>query len=532
MEQLTARLVEFWNSLNTWQRFVVIGIPAVLVIGAIALLTTFVGTPPTQSVLFADVDPADAQLILEQLETDGVSYDLLNDGRDIVVPTSQVHRLRINLASQGLPRGHVGFELFETPKMGITDTGMQIDKQRALQGELARTLESMEQVDKATVILAMAPDTSFLDTDSHSTGAVTLTLQPGERLNEMQVEGIRHLVSRSVRRLEPEDVAITDNRANPLTGKDDAGASKLLAGMDVANMYDELRQHIERRYERKIRQVLEGPYGIGSVAAAVTLEIDNSVIRNQIKEYTPVTSDEQGIERNVEEHRSRTTATEENLGGIPGTTSNVPGYLGINQGENTGQESSEYDLIVEYLVNEKLSDEELWPGAITRRSAAVSLNTDTWDETIKQTVEQLVARAIGASVTSGDDVFVQGFTWSERESQAIAVQSDRRTKSRTLNNLFTMIGIAVIVALGLVFLRSLVLGGLPREMALPGVSSPDPSGRSSLMTEEEAEEFALRKLDELGATQQEKMRQEISKMVDNEPDRVVALLRSWMLEDT
>ena len=533
MEQLTARLVEFWNSLGVWQRIVVIGLPAALIIGVIAMMTMLIGSPPAAAILYTDIEPADAALIIDELEKERIQYDLLNEGRDIAVPASEVHRLRIKLASMGLPRHHVGFELFDETKMGITDQGMRIDKQRALQGELARNLEALDQVDEARVILNIAPETSFLDTDTRSTASVMLRLSPGNRLSSSQVEGIRHLISRSVSRLEPEDVSITDSMANPLTGREDSEAEEKIAGMALAELQHELRQRLERRAEDKIRRLLEGPYGVGNVAPSVTLAMDFSTMTRQKKEYTPVTSDEQGIEKHVEEHRSRNETTEDDLGGIPGTTSNVPGYLGISEGDNTGQESSEFDLIVEYLVNEEFTEEDLPPGAVTGVSAAVTLNAnaDNWDEPTQQSVKSLIANAIGADLTAGDQIEVQAFKWSDDESLAVGQTFVLAQRSRSINSMVS-VGITVLLVVFVLFmLRGIVFGGLPRDKMLPAPPVEAPKDLSD-MTEDEAEEFALRRLDQLGATQQDKMRQEISRMVDTEPERVVALLRSWLLEDT
>jgi len=533
MEQLTARLVEFWNSLGVWQRMVVIGIPAVLIIAAIATMTILVGAPPASSILYKDVEASDAQLIIDELNKDNIPYDLLNDGRDIAVPASAVHRVRIKLASMGLPRGHVGFELFDEAKMGITDQGMRIDKQRALQGELGRNLEALEQVVEARVILAIAPETSFLDTDTKSTASVMLKLDQGGRLTEAQVEGIRHLVSRAVPRLVPDDVSITDSMANPLTGREDSEAEQRIAGMELAELQHELRQRLERRAEDKIRRLLEGPYGVGNVAPSVTMVIDFTTMSRQTKEYSPVTSDEQGIESRVEEHRTRSNAQEEDLGGIPGSTSNVPGYLGINQGDSTGTESSSYDLMVDYLVNEEFTEEDLPPGVVTGVSAAVTVNTDAdgWPPETRMAVEDLVASAIGADIDAGDEVTVQAFLWKDDSAAAVGQITYLSGRSSNINTAIKIGATVILVGFVLFLLRGLVFGGMPRESMLP-TPAPERSKDLADMTEEEAEEYALKRLDELGSTQQDKMRQEISRMVETEPDRVVALLRSWLLEDT
>lgn len=531
MDRLAAQLLSFWGTLQVWQRAILIGVPALLIVGAVAAIALVVGTPPSRAPLFRDLDIADASRIVGELKTRGVKYTLENGGRDVMVPAAQVYDLRLELAGQGLPQGNVGFELFDQNKLGITETGIRIDFQRALQGELARTLEALVQVQVARVILQIAPETSFLDTSSRSTAAVALTLAPGQMLGEAQVEGIKHLVSRAVPQLEPEDVAIIDSHGTPLTGREGAENGQMLAGLELAELRHRLRQRLERHMENKIRQFLEDPYGAGNVAASVALEMDFRAIRSESKLYTPVNGD-QGIEQYVEEHRKRDNIGTEQPGGVPGSTSNIPGYLGIAGSEQENKESSEYDLIVNYLVNEELREEDLPPGTIMRRTAAVALSTDSWDAPTKQTVDALVASAIGADLAAGDMIDVQAFQFSEEGTTAATVEYVASQRWQAITRIAGIVLAVLLVGVALVFLRSLVLGALPREAALAGTALGLPGEAGLGPAGEAADEFAMQKLDELAATTMDRMRTEISRLIETEPDRVAALLRSWLLEDS
>lgn len=530
MNLLTDRLVAFWNSLPVWQRVALLGVPAVLVVGAVASLTLILSSPPAKAPLFRDLEVTDASRIVDELKRQNVNYTLENEGRDIMVPAADVYDLRLHMAGMGLPQDSVGFELFDKSKLGVTETGMRIDYQRALQGELQRTLEALDQVQAAKVILQIAPDTTFLDTDARSTASVALTFRPGEHLSENQVEGIRHLVSKAVSRLAPEDVAIIDGQGNPLTGSEAGDSEQKLQGLALAELQHRLRQRLERDMENKVRKFLEDPYGAGNVAASVSLEMDFRAINTKSTEYTPVVGD-QGIESHVEEHRSKGTSNEETPGGVPGTTSNIPGYLGINAGEGQATQNSEYNLIVEYLVNQELREEDLPPGVITRRSAAVAINTDAWDATTKQSVDTLVASAIGANLAAGDEIDVQAFEFSEPTTTSVAAEYTASRRNEFIGRLAGWLLALLVVGIALVFVRSLVMGALPREIPVPSPAGAL-AGGTAMMTEEEAEEYALRKLDDLKATAQDKMRSEIARMIDAQPERVASLLRSWLLEDT
>jgi len=527
VEQLIERLREFWGKLRLTQRIVVVAIPTLLVLGVVIAIVVVIAAPPIRAPLFKNLDTSDAARIVEELKRSGVSYELENEGKDIYVPGEQVYELRLQLAGQGLPQRTVGFELFDEGKLGVTETGMRIDYQRALQGELARTLEALEQVERATVLLNIAPETSFLDTDSRSTASVALQLSGGGRLIGAQVEGIKHLVSHAVSRLAPEDVAVMDGSGNPLNGEEDQQEGALIASMEMTELQRRFRNRVERDLEDKIRQVLEGPYGAGNVSPSVSVEIDFTTLHRESEQYTPVV-DDQGIEQHVEEHRERTSGVEEDLGGVPGTTSNIPGYLGIAAGESQATESSKYDLLVEYLVNKEITLEDLPPGSIVKRTAAVAVSTDVWDDTVKAGVEQMVANAIGADVSTNDSVFAQAFEFSDVTATAVASEYLQQARSRNISRIIGWVVALIMVGVMLLLLRSVIAGVLPREELTMATAAVGPPIAPAPVEEEE---YPFTRLDQVKDTQQDRMRQEIDRLLDSHPDQVAALVRSWLLED-
>lgn len=523
------RLVTFWSSLPAWQRALLLVIPALIIVGAVASLTLILSSPAAKAPLFRDLQITDASRIVDELKRLQVNYTLENGGRDILVPAEQVYDLRLEMAGRGLPQGTSGYKLIDNSRLGGAETGPRIDYQAALQGELQRTLEALDQVQAARVILQLAPDRTFLDTAPHSTASVALTFKSGERLSENQVEGIRHLISKAVSRLAPEDVTIIDNHGNPLTGLEAADSAQMLKDLELADLQHRLRQRLERHLENKIRQFLEDPYGAGNVAASVSLEMDFRAIRTQSKEYLPVVGN-QGIESRVEEHRSAQSPSGDAPEGAPRAVGGAAGNLGLDAGKAQESENSEYDLIAEYLVSEELREESLPPGVITRRSAAIAINTDAWNAATKQTVEALIASAIGANPAGGDVIDVQAFEFSEVDTTIVAAEYNASRRSEFINRLAGWLLALLVIGIALVFIRSLVMGAMPREMPVPS-----PAGvlaGAGMMTEAEAEEYALRKLDHLKHAAHDKMRSEIVRMIDSQPERVAALLRSWLQEDS
>jgi flagellar M-ring protein FliF len=531
MNEILENLNRYWARLSPGQRALMFGLPALLIVAAVAAIALVVSAPPVKAPLFRNLEPADAGRILEQLKKDGVAFSLENGGQDILVPAEDVYEIRLEMAAAGLPQGKVGFELFDKQKLGITETGMRVDMQRALQGELSRTLESLEPVEHASVLLNIAPETSFMDRDARSTASVTLALNGAMALSRAQVEGVRHLVSHAVPRLDPNDVSITDGAGNPLGSLGSGGEdASFLAGLEVTDLQHRFQTKVEHSLEDKIRTVLEGPYGKGNVTPSVTVAIDFRRIHNESENYTPVIG-EQGIEKHVEDRRDK-TSSDSAPGGVPGTTSNVPGYLGISGGGGGGSGSSKTETIVEYLVNKKVSLEDLPPGAITKRSVAVALATTEFDEASKASVENLVASAIGADISAGDVINVQAFQYTAPAAEGApekALASARRSQSisAALGWLIALLVVGIIAFM----LRSLIGAAFPKEQfAFAGADGADAFDLGQGPPSDE-DDYVLQRLDKLKDNQQSKMRHEIDRMIDSRPEMVANLLRTWMLED-
>jgi flagellar M-ring protein FliF len=531
LSNLGQRISEFWRGLNPLARSLLIGVPALLLVAGIALIGIGLNAPPRQAILFRDLETADAAAIVAELKKQGADYRLENEGHDILVPADKVYDLRLAMAGEGLPRGNAGFELFDKQRFGVTETGMQIDYQRALQGELASTLESLGPVESASVLLNIAPQTSFLDSDARSTASVTLHLRGNGVLSPAQVQGVQHLVSCAVSRLAPGDVTVVDGNGSPLSSDPGEGGTAL-AGLNAAEKQRQVRKGVERDMEEKIRRMLEGPYGTRNLAVSVAAEIDFATMSRQSENYTPVI-DDKGIEKSISEKRDKSLNNGAAPGGVPGTTSNIPGYLGIEgTGEVSRSEQSKYDLNIDYLVNKEVRMEDLPPGAVKRLSAAVAISTENWDEKTKTAVEQLVASAIGADTARGDVINAQAFQFMDDGESAMAAELHVQRTAATVNRVIGWVAALLMVGLVMFMLRGLVTRNLPQEgLAYAGAGAGGSPAGGAEEDWELPEEIRLRGLDTAGATSGQKMREEIAKLIDRNPQQVASLLRSWMLED-
>jgi flagellar M-ring protein FliF len=265
--------------------------------------------------LFTRLDPADAQLITEELDERKVPYELGSSGTTISVPRDRVAELRLELASAGLPRGGgVGFELFDQSNLMMTDFTQRVNYRRALQGELARTIGQMPEVETARVHLALPENSVFTRDRSDASASVYLKLLPGRTLSPKQTHGIIHLVSSSVENLSPDRVAVLDRNGRMLGPAPDSD------GFGATSRALTITQEFERHMEKRIVALLEPLVGRGRIVARINADMDLSRIEETEENYDPDNSTLRS-ERTLEE----TTASERGeRGGVAGAPGNLP----------------------------------------------------------------------------------------------------------------------------------------------------------------------------------------------------------------
>ena len=181
-------------------------------IASFAVLIVWTGKPNFE-LLYSGLSPEDAGAILVRLKEQKIPYSISANGTSILIPREQVYETRLELASQGLPQGSgVGFEIFDNTKFGVTEFVQNINYQRALQGELSRTINGFIEVESSRVHLVMPSKSLFIEDEEPATASVVLKMRPGRRLSKEQVQGIVHLVSSSVSGLAPKNVTIVDSK--------------------------------------------------------------------------------------------------------------------------------------------------------------------------------------------------------------------------------------------------------------------------------------------------------------------------------
>ena len=407
-----------WNALGenlTRGQKVIIGSTAAAVL--IGLLGV-VGVASHQDwrPLFTRLETNDAAAITAQLDDDRVPYRLERGGTAILVPSGMVDKVRLRMASQGLPKGgSVGFELFDDadPWSGRREHEVRI--KRALEGELSRTISMIEGVVSAKVHLALPEESVFVDEDRPPTASVMLNLIRGRTLLGGQIEGIRRLVSAGVERLEVGNVEVVDGQGNLLSRPADPdGRSDAL----------EFKKEIEHKLEEQARKILEPVLGMGHVQVKVSADIDFRRIREKIELLDD--------EKVVVAHETRSSEKRDPIasgpGGVPGTRASAPeGLQAVGGGLST--ERKEEDIT--YIIPKTLREVETPVGRILRLSVAVVVDgaykegppaegEDTPSrEYVPRTPEDLqrfgalVRKAVGFDERRGDQIEIQNERFQE-----------------------------------------------------------------------------------------------------------------------
>ncbi|WRC31558.1 flagellar M-ring protein FliF [Helicobacter pylori] len=422
LKVLLQRIVDFFIKLNKKQKIALIA-AGVLITALIVflLLYPFKEKDYAQGgygVLFERLDSSDNALILQHLQQNQIPYKILKDDT-ILVPKDKVYEERITLASQGIPKtSKVGFEIFDTKDFGATDFDQNIKLIRAIEGELSRTIESLNPILKANVHIAIPKDSVFVAKEVPPSASVMLKLKPDMKLSPTQILGIKNLIAAAVPKLTTENVKIVNENGESIGEGDILENSKELA-------LEQLRykQNFENILENKIVNILAPIVGgKNKVVARVNAEFDFSQKKSTKETFDPnnVVRSEQNLEEKKE------GAPKKQVGGVPGVVSNI----GPVQGLKDNKEPEKYEKsqnTTNYEVGKTISEIKGEFGTLVRLNAAVVVdgkykialkdgaNTLEYeplsDESLKK-INALVKQAIGYNQNRGDDVAVSNFEFN------------------------------------------------------------------------------------------------------------------------
>ncbi|WP_346621845.1 flagellar basal-body MS-ring/collar protein FliF [Blastococcus montanus] len=483
-------------------------------------------TTPTQAPLFSNLAASDASAIVDELDAAGVSYELSDGGGTILVAKDAVYDLRLDMSGKGLPAGKdTGYALLDEQGITTSEFQQQVTYQRALEGELANTLESLAGVNSAVVHVALPEDEVFVSEKAQPTASVLLDLAPGTALSGEQILAVTNLVSSSIRDMSPDQVTVADASGRVLSSP----------GQGVSAAAGDARSQVEQEYEDRLAtkaqamldQVLGPNRSVVSVRAEVDLAKRNTTSETyDFDEGTPPLS---------EQH---TTETYEG-GGAP-----VGGILGPENmpdaAENAGAGESNYEKdswTANNAVGKTVEVVEGAPGDLKRLTVSVVMDDAVAGNLNQQQMTNLMTNAVGLDPARGDDIAIAAMPFDDAAAENAAAAMEAAREAEAAEQMWSMIrtggiaaGIALVVLI--VWLRSrrreeeIEDDYEPLELDADMLAELDRLRVASTRQEVAPDNAAL----ELEAVERARVRGEISTMVSERPDEVAAMLRGWLSE--
>ena len=515
------QLGERFNQLSQGKKVAALSLVA-LALASLVVMSLWLKSPDYQ-LLYANLSNEDAGAVVEKLKSQKVPYEITNNGRTIRVASDMIHEVRLQLASEGLPEGSdVGLEIFEDTPLGMTDFIQKLKFQRALQGELTRTINSLDAVSQARVHLVIPKDNLFRKEKPKGKASVTLKIKSGKSLSEGQIQGIVHLVSASVGSIQASDVVIVDLKGNLLSGGKESSREAMVS---ASNFKHKLR--VEKELQAKIIKMLEEALGPGNVIAKVSTDLDFEQIERTEEIFDP---DSQVVRSENQISESSTGAIPP--GGIPGVQGLVPNGEDATGTAGQAAQRNKSNALFNYEINKVVKRVSKPVGEITKLSVAVMIDgTFTGDppEYKPRTQEEMdkyleiVKSAVGFDQERGDVIKVENIQFDrsqfdeEKEALAQAEQIEMAIE----------IGKLVVGLIFLILFFTRVIRPIITWMTTTVEVVPEAGQLGAAEMEEVDEE--KRRLTET-ASEATHIREAVADFVANDPKYTAGVIRKWMRE--
>ncbi|MCT8976111.1 flagellar basal-body MS-ring/collar protein FliF [Clostridium sp. CX1] len=478
-------------------------------------------------VLFSNMDPADSAAVYKKLQDQKIAAKV--EGNSILVPKDQVDTLRMQmLAEVPMTNGSQGFEILDKSKFGSTDTEMKINYQRALQGELERTIKSFPEVENARVHLVLPEDTAFVKDTEPGSASVTLKLKQGEKISSDQVKAIVALVTGSVKNIPKENVQVIDDKMT-LLSKDLFNENKDISDSTTpAEKQQQLKQQYEKDMEKRLLSMLEAIYGKNKVKVKVNADLDFDAVQQDSVTYDPKSVV-------VSEHGVKDSST------VPGTNSSsspVDNNMTNAAGTNTNNGASTHEETTKNYDVSKVEQKTIKaPGAVKRMTASVALDGNV-DDATKVSIRNLAVSAIGYDDKRGDTISVEGIPFDTSITDDVKKDLDSMNKAAEQAKkvkTYAAIGAGVAVLLGLVV--ALILWRRKKKAEEEELMQEQitPQGIDVIIGDDGVQgakgpsKFKPIELDE--ENERTHVENEIKKYAKEKPDQVADIIKSWLAED-
>lgn len=514
-------------------------------------------TTPEMVPLFTDLSLNDSASILKELDSKGINYELRNGGSVVMVPRAKVARLRMTLAEDGLPKGAgVGYEIFDkSDTLGATNFVQHINRLRALEGELARTIRSLDQVEAARVHLVLPQRQLFSRDKAEPTASIVLkvrgVLRPG------QVRAIRHLVASAVNGLKPDRISVVDESGKLLAdgSGDDSTAS--------AQGAEERKIAYETRLRKEVKSIVDSVVGPGHARVQINADFDLNRITETTNKYDP---NGRVIRSSQTREETDSSGSHTKVGGAVSVSAQLPNNGGSGQSGASGDSTHKTEEVVNYEISHTSKTEIIEPGRVKRISAAVLVDgvytkgangKMVYQPRSKQELARitaLVRSAIGFDTKRGDQVEVVNLRFARPTPIPINQPTGWMAKLNfTKADIMRAADLGVMALLGLLVLL-MVVRPLVRRIITPEGMDAGKTGRAGVagalgvneennnaakvqvVSSEEKVAISNRTSEMIDIAQvhgqvHAKSVQKVGELADQNPHETVSIIRSWLHED-
>lgn len=522
-----ARYQRTFLAFTTGQKLVaVLGTGALLLAGFLVFQWA---AKPSYSPLYTNLSAKDASAVVDKLDAAGTKYQLADGGATVMVPKDEVYSSRIALSGAGLPSGsgETGYSILDKQSLSTSQAQEQTNFKRAMEGELANTVEAIDGVDTAVVHLALPQKQVFSDNQEPATASVLVATRPGSTLTAEQVQAVVHLVASSIDGLAPDKVTVADSSGKVLSSTDGTGVDGAAStrNQQINEFQDETRSRIQAMLDRVV-----GP-GNSTVAVTANLDFDKSV--TETKKYT---SNKNALPLSQSENTEKYSGTGagSSLTGVVGPDGQMDS-TGTANGTGNGSAYEKSQKTSDNAVDTTLEHRENAPGAVRNLHVSAVLDAATARNISANTIQGLIVSAVGIDATRGDTVQVSTLPFdrtAEKAAQAELAAAKKADASANQMHLIRNSGlvVAILIILLLAWLKarkhakaraaatSYVVEQLKQEqLERSTVAQVEPSA-------------AMLALESTENSETEQMLDDLAALVERQPEDVASLLRGWLVE--
>ena len=514
---------QFFAGFTTAQK-IATGIALVAVVAA-AFLFTRVSHDQSYTPLFTNLDAADASQITDALTAKGVPYELADSGRTVTVPQNDVYQLRIDLSAQGLPGSGGGYALLDKEGITTSEFRQRVDYQRALQGELEKTIAAMDGVQATSVHLVVPPQSVFADTSQPASASVLLRVTPGHTLSSSHVQAIVHLVASSVDGLKPEQVTVADTSGAVLAAPGKQAGSADASAQETSSYEQGVSEQVRAMLDRVV-----GP-GRAVVAVQATLNFDQTTKTNEtytnpnLAPNTPPNAATPPIP--LEQKTTNETLQGDAATGALGTTGAAAG---------TPSNYQKTEGITKNAVNHSVENVESAPGQVTRQSVSVILDSEHVAADQLTNLYSTISAAAGIQSARGDVLQIARMPFDRSAARAAAGSMTSASDLQHQANLMSILrlGGAILIVLVVLFVlwrstRRAAQHRVPRRLPVD-LAQIEAMGAYTIPPPVEYELPAGTPAHVAVNSERSVLRTEVADLVDHQPEDVALTLRGWLSE--